>query len=186
MRQNEDSLLISQISEGSKMAFEELYYRYSAKLYNSVSLILYDKNLAKDITQSAFLTVWEKRETLDADKNFQSYLFTIARHLVYKETERLILKNKFVELALREADEFEDKTVESLNSHYLEDYINQLVGDLPQTQKEIFLLKKEENLSNKEIASQLHLTERAVEAHFYRTMKYMKEKLRDFMMIFLC
>lgn len=46
-------------------------------------------------------------------------------------------------------------------------------------------MKRAGKLSNKEIASQLDLTERAVEAHFYRTMKLLKEELRKFIMLFL-
>jgi RNA polymerase sigma factor, sigma-70 family len=185
MRKEIDSLLVSQLKEGDIRAFEELYERYSAKLYNSVSLILYNKDIAKDITQSSFLTIWEKRAMLDPEKNFPAYLYTIARNLVYKETERLILSNKFVESSLVSAEPVDDSTIENLNNTYIEEYIGQLVGSLPQVPKKLFLLKREKNLSNKEIAAQMDMSERAVEAHLYRTLKYLKEKLRDFTMMFL-
>lgn len=179
-----DNLLISKLKEGNKHAFERLYEKYSARLYNSASLLLQDKNLAKDITQSTFLTIWEKRDSLDPEKNFAAYIYTIARNLIYKETERLILKNKFVERSLSETEIFDDNTIEDLNNTYIEDYINKLISNLPQTPKEIFLMRKDENLSNKEIATKLNISERAVEAHFYRTLKYLKEKLKDFMIVF--
>lgn len=181
-----EDLLISKLKEGNKQAFELLYEKYSGKLYNSISLMLYDKDLAKDITQSTFLTIWEKRSLLDSRKNFSAYLYTIARNLVYKETERLILKNKYIESGKEEISMFENSTIEDdLNSRYIENKIRELIDDLPEVPKEIFTLKREENLSNKEIAFRLNVTERAVEAHFYRTLKYLKENLQNFISLFL-
>jgi len=177
MRELGDSLLISKLKEGDKFAFELLYQKYSGRLYNSISLILCDKNLAKDILQSSFLIIWEKRKQLDPQKNFSAYLFTIARNLAYKETERLVLKNKYEELRSGETDEVEDHIIENLTDRYREDNINQLIVSLSPISKEIFQLKREENLPNKKIASQLGLTEKSVESHFYRTVKYLKEKL---------
>ncbi|MDU1890104.1 MAG: RNA polymerase sigma-70 factor [Dysgonomonas sp.] len=185
MQKHNDNLLVSKLKEGNKSAFEQLYGKYSAKLYNSVSLLLNDKNLAKDITQSCFLTIWEKRDLLNPEKSFSAYLYTIARNLVYKETERLILRNKFVESSLKNLNPLEDDTTEDLNNSYIEEHINKLIKDLPQIPQKVFLLRKEENLSNKEIADRLDITERSVEAHIYRTIRYLKEKLRDYITIFL-
>lgn len=185
MRSVDDSLLIVKLKEGNVLAFEMLYERYSAKLYNSVALISYDKSLAKDITQSSFLTIWEKRDLLNSEKSFSAYLYAIARNLVYKETERLILKNKFVELKQANTDIFENNTIETIDNTYIENYIDRLVEELAEVPKQIFLMKKEDELSNKEIASQLGITERAVEAHFYRTLKHLKEKLRDYIAVVL-
>ena len=164
MQKENDTLLVAKLREGNKFAFEALYEKYSAKLYNTIILLVYDKSLAKDITQSSFMAIWEKRSNLDTAKSFPAYLCTIARNMVYKETERMLLHNKFVENKLKT----EEAAIE---------------GDT--VDMDIFQLKRAGELSNKEIASQLDLTERAVEAHFYRTMKLLKEELRKFIMLFL-
>ena len=59
-----DTLLVAKLREGNKFAFEALYEKYSAKLYNTIILLVYDKSLAKDITQSSFMAIWEKRSNL--------------------------------------------------------------------------------------------------------------------------
>lgn len=179
MQQNtDDVLLINQLKDGSKTAFEKLYYKYSGKLFNTISLLLYDKTIAKDITQSCFMIIWEKRSTIDADKNFAAFLYTIAKNLVYKETERLILNKKYVESRQINAEKNEEKTIDDLNQTYIEQQLNKLIDELSPTPKEIFTLKYEQELSIKKIAAQLDLTERSVEAHLYRTMKHLKEKFR--------
>lgn len=185
MREFDDSILVIKLKEGNILAFEMLYEKYSSKLYNSVALISYDQSLAKDITQSSFLAIWEKRLYLDPQKSFSAYLYAIARNLVYKETERLILKNKFVDYRLSDEETFEDNTIEKLDNKYIEDHIDALIENLSEMPKRIFIMKKENSLSNKEIASELGISERAVEAHFYRTMKFLKDKLKDFLVVFL-
>ena len=65
MQKENDTLLVAKLREGNKFAFEALYEKYSARLYNTIVLLVYDKSLAKDITQSSFMTIWEKRSNLD-------------------------------------------------------------------------------------------------------------------------
>lgn len=180
-----DSLLVTKLREGNKFAFEALYEKYSAKLYNTIALLVYDKSIAKDITQSSFLTIWEKRAGLDADKSFPAYLSTIARNLVYKETERLLLHHKFAENKLNTEIEATEEDTTQMDVSLLEKQIEQLVREMPDVSQEIFRLKRDGELSNQEIAARLNLTERAVEAHHYRTMKLLKEELRKFIMLFL-
>ena len=184
MQKENDTLLVAKLREGNKFAFEALYEKCSARLYNTIVLLVYDKSLAKDITQSSFMTIWEKRSNLDTEKSFPAYLCTIARNMVYKETERRLLHNKFVENKLKtEAEAIEEDTMD-MDVSIIEKQIEQLLQSLPEVSREVFQLKRAGKLSNKEIASQLDLTERAVEAHFYRTMK-LKEELRKFIMLFL-
>ena len=176
----DDSLLIRELKQGSQLAFEELYHKYSGKIFNAVSCLVYDKTLAKDITQSCFLTIWEKRDAIDPDKNFSAYLYTIAKNLVYKETKRLVLDSRFVEIKLHSDEKFEDNTIDNLNNSYIEAYLNQLVNELSPVPREIFLLKNNQEHSIKNIATKMDMTERSVEAHLYRTMKHLKEKLKKF------
>lgn len=147
-------------------------------------LILYDKTLAKDIVQNCFLTVWERHTQLEPDKSFSSYLYTITRSLIYKETERLILNTRFIETK-EHPEELDNHTVESLNASFLEEYINKYIEALPRISRQIFLLKKEEGLSNQEIANQLNITERSVASHHYRTLKYLREKMKEYLISIL-
>lgn len=71
MQKENDTLLVAKLREGNKFAFEALYEKYSARLYNTIVLLVYDKSLAKDITQSSFMTIWEKRSNLDTEKSFR-------------------------------------------------------------------------------------------------------------------
>mgnify|MGYP000354503683 CR=1 FL=1 len=147
MQKENDTLLVAKLREGNKFAFEALYEKYSARLYNTIVLLVYDKSLAKDITQSSFMTIWEKRSNLDTEKSFPAYLCTIARNMVYKETERRLLHNKFVENKLKtEAEAIEEDTMD-MDVSIIEKQIEQLLQSLPEVSREVFQLKRGNRLT---------------------------------------
>ena len=85
MRVNED--LLKRLKVGDEKAFEDLYWTYSPQVYNFINSLLFDKFLAEDLTQNVFLKIWEKHEQIEPGLGITAYLFTIARHFVFKETE---------------------------------------------------------------------------------------------------
>lgn len=101
MQKENDTLLVAKLREGNKFAFEALYEKYSASCITPLFFLYMIRSLAKDITQSSFMAIWEKRSNLDTAKSFPAYLCTITRNMVYKETERMLLHNKFVENKLK-------------------------------------------------------------------------------------
>jgi RNA polymerase sigma-70 factor (ECF subfamily) len=90
-----------------------------------------------------------------------------------------------MESKLLDSELFDESVVENLNNSYIENRINELVEGLSPIPKQIFKLKNVEELSVSEIATKMELTERSVEAHLYRTMKFLKEKLRNFVVLFV-
>lgn len=67
-------------SQCDERAFNALYKQWCGKLYNFVmKLSGGDNSLAEEIVQDVFVTVWERRETLDKDKSFGNYICTIAK-----------------------------------------------------------------------------------------------------------
>ena len=77
--------------------------------------------------------------------------------------------------AMIELNKIDESVLEAINSVRARAY----GVKSSETDKDVYK-RQAGKLSNKEIASQLDLTERAVEAHFYRTMKLLKEELRKF------
>lgn len=181
---NTNISLLLQLKAGQSAAFEELYWKYNARLYNFVLSLLYDKSLAEDITQTCFLKIWEKREDIDPEKGFSAYLYTIARNLVYKETERLLLESKFLSVTQEKTTEANNEMIEKLDASFVESYIDQVIEQLPSSRKEIFILSRKQGLSNKEIALRLSISEKTVETQIYRSLQYLKEKLRGHIIFF--
>jgi RNA polymerase sigma-70 factor (ECF subfamily) len=115
---------------------------------------------------------------IDPDKGFVSYLYTIARNLVYKETERLLQMSKFLAVSQTNKNDTDHETEEKLDAAFFESYINNIIDQLPPSRKEIFILSRKDGLTNKEIASKLAISEKTVETQIYRSLLFLKEKMK--------
>ena len=158
-------------------AFEFIYWKYNAHVYNFANSLLYSPKIAQDITQNVFLKIWEKRHEINPEQNFNAYLFTIARNMVYKETEQKLLSEQSLRQLQEEEDVLDMSTIQTLDYHFTEELCRSLVEELPPARREIFKLSRFERLSNKEIALRLSISERTVETQLYRATCFLKRKL---------
>lgn len=180
---NKEKLLVARLKAGDSAAFEELYRLYSARLYNFVYSTLCSHELAEDITQICFTKIWEKKADLDITKNFSSYLYTIARNQVYTELERKILDARYLQ-SLPKDETLNSPTAEdNLHLQLMRKNINELIDNLPQSRKQIFIMSRFKGYSNKEIANQLSISERTVETQIYRALIYLKKKMKDYLLL---
>lgn len=178
-----DSSTLNDLKEGSPAAFEKLFNLFHAKVYQFILSCVYNKSIAQDLTQSVFLTIWEHRKTIDPTKNINSYIYTISRNAVYRQTERLILHNKF-QKSLMEEQNCDDNDIESnLDYQILERHIWELIEKLPSSRKEIFILSRKDGLSNRDIASRLSISEKTVETQITRSIRYIKKYVKPYISI---
>lgn len=168
------------LREGDEKAFEYVFHHYYNQIYTFVLNTLFDKTFAEDITQSVFISLWEKRKTIDTETNIVPFLYTIARNHVYRQTEQLLLKYKYEQYQQEKVDESPDIEAD-VNSRFLENILWELIGKLPSDRRRIFLLSRKENLSNKEIASRLHISEKTVETQIRRSLIFLREKMKDYL-----
>lgn len=177
MDESEEILLVRLLAEGSEQAFSLLYNRYAGKLYNFL-LKLSDGNqyLSEEIVQRVFIKVWEMRLSIQPDKTFVSFLYTIAKNMLYNEYEHLLVEFVYKEYCSRQewTDNSTDRDVE-LRS--LDAFIHNTIERLPPARREIVRLYHEEQLSIKEICKRLHLAESTVHNQLRSATKTIKEEL---------
>ena len=171
--------ILSRLKQGDEKAFEVIYWKYSSWVFNFIHSLLYDKSLAEDLTQTVFLKIWEKRMTIDPDLGFDSYLFAIARNLVYKETENRLQSEQFNMILKDRSLDTDTLMEENIDAESLREYIDTLVEQLPPSRKDIFYLSRRQHLSNKEIATRLFISEKTVETQLYRALRFIKQKLSE-------
>ena len=175
---NIDIQTLNRLKQGEEKAFETVFKKYNAKVYNFVLSTLYNKNLAEDITQAIFLSVWEHRKNIDSQKNFESYLFKISRNMVYRQTEKMLLAYRYEEHIKMNASEEDFSLEENIEANSLEELIMELINKLPEARRKIFLLSLKGELSNREIAEQLSISEKTVETQIRRSLEYVRKKLK--------
>ncbi len=173
----EEREFVSKLRNSEVKSFDFLFERYSKKLYwFSYSLLKNDED-AREIVQETFFRVWERREKIDSDKSFKSFLFTISYHLIIDQL-RLKLKNQEYRNFLKEYFKTEEVTFDSeVDFENLQKEIAEIIGELPSKRKQIFMLSRDNGLSHKEIAAQLNISVKTVENQINLAIKHIKARL---------
>lgn len=172
-----NSNVLRLLRKGDEKSFEYLFHQYYNQIYTFVLNTLFDKTFAEDITQSVFISLWEKREMINPETSITPLLYTIARNHVYRQTEQLLLKYKYEQYQQETIQENTD-IEEDVNSRFLESILSDFIEKLPSERRKIFLLSRKENLSNKEIASRLNISEKTVETQIRRSLIFLREKMK--------
>ncbi|MCI2121452.1 MAG: RNA polymerase sigma-70 factor [Bacteroidales bacterium] len=181
----DEKTLLRRLRKGDSESFLELYDKYAGRIYNFISSILADKSLAEDMTQDCFMKVWEKRENIDPEGRFVAYIYTIARHFVYKETRKRLLGERFLSYEKANSNSAEDTTTNEMNRKYIEERIGKIIGGFPEAMKRIYLMNTREGKKPSQIAEELGISVKTVDTQLYRARKALRKGIDDFLCFLL-
>ena len=170
---------IKELQRGSYSDFNNLYNLYVDRLYGFVYNLTRSSDMTEEIVQEVFLKVWQIREHISPDYSFQSLLFTIAKNKFLNSLRKQVELYSYDEYITQfdNASYLENTTENDLSFKELNENIIGVKSKLTARQKEIFELSKEENLSNREIALRLHISEQSVRNQLSCALKVMREEL---------
>ena len=180
-KSNIDAELISRLKKDDHDSFQQLFDRYSHTLFRFSFCYLKSKEAAEDVVQEVFMKIWNRRNEIKNDTSFQSYLFTIALNAVRKHFNKLSRQNELKHDILLEFSESKSRFDDKPDYQALLDKLDDLVDRMPEKRREIFIKKKIEDKSLKEIAEECSITPKTVEYHITEAMKFLKtefEKLQ--------
>lgn len=170
MSKHTDKALLLGLSQDDMQAFDELYHRYAHQLMAFAKTFFPDQETAEEAVQEIFIRIWEKRKSLDRDKEFKPYLFQAVKYYMYN-----YIRDKKQACTFDEApDEYflvEINQHDQLVYEELEEKAHGLIHNLPKTQQQVFKLNKLEGMSSTEIAVKMNLSKRTVEHHIYLATK---------------
>jgi len=159
--------------------FQNIFKEYYNPLLNFINSYLHNIENSKEVVQNTFLKVWENRLNIDVNSSVKSYLFQIAKNTMID----YIRKNKKYSLNLelnREIEQnFTQISTDAIDPYIIKSAILKVMAQLKPKNKEIFELHKFEGLTYVEIAEYLNVSKRTVDDNISRTLKYLKEELKD-------
>lgn len=154
-----DDVLVAYYSEGNNNAFDVLLARHQAKVYNYILQMVKDRNLADDIFQETFvkaITTIKQGRYAEAGK-FSAWVCRIARNLIIdnfrqEKVEATVSTDDSNYDVLNRKDLSEDTIEDMLIDSQIQADVRRLVKQLPDSQREVLIMRYYKGLSFKEIA----------------------------------
>ena len=168
---------IIRLKQGDEAAFSYLYKLYWAKAHHFARLYTASAHMAEEVVQEVFIKLWENRAGLDEEQGLDGYLFIATRNLLFNHA-RDSLNREAYRATVLEAMEEAYSIEEELDAADLKAYIDQVVGQLPPRQQEVFCLSREQHLNYNEIALRLQISVKTVERHMGEALKFLRRNLK--------
>jgi len=159
-------------------AFDQVYDLYVHRLFSFTFKILKNEAEADDIVQEVFVKIWESKHQLEETKQLHSYIFTIAYNCSIDLIRKRINNHKYIEylkkLSVREAEPI---GISELEYNELKGQVDNLISKLPERQKQVYLLHREQGLTYPEIAVRLSISKNTVENHMVKALHSLRRQM---------
>lgn len=175
-----DSDALLQMANGNISAYRFLFDNHFSDLCNFLLIYLHRKDLSEETALDIFTYIWEKRQTLQINTTFKSFLFAAGKNraisLYRKEHQQIFssVDNSETVIPGESSSQF------TMENNELRNLIDKAIQRLPEKSKQIYLLAWEDDLSYKEIALQLGLSPKTVENHVGIALRKLRESLQPY------
>jgi RNA polymerase sigma-70 factor (ECF subfamily) len=182
-----DTEIINIILQGDRNEFRTLVERYRSMVFHTCMGFLHDKDDADDLTQEVFIQAYQSLNKFKGDSAFSTWLYRIAvnaslnrvrknsRTPILNRLDSLFVTGKEKEISLTSNDDEDPESI--LIRLEKSKWIQAALNSLPEKQRTVIVLSKYDDLSQKEIAEIMKITEGAVESLIQRAKANLKVKL---------
>ena len=130
--------------------------------------------IAKELVQDVFLSVYLRKQQLDGNSNFKSYLYTALRNKVYNHYDKELSRKQY-ELHLQRSQPVAVNNAETeFEAKELNRILKEKIDLLPEQCRKVFILSREKGLSYKEIGAELNISPNTVDQHIRKALKILK------------
>lgn len=166
-------LLLQRIqNQDDQQSFEKFYQLFFFRLYQFAYLYVHSKESAEEVVNDVFLSLWQKRKTLNTINNINVYLYVAVKNasLNWLRKNRHVFTVSIDELRVDHLHLVPNPEILLITREF-QSLILKAIEQLPPRCKIIFKLIKEDGLSYKEVASILDVSVKTVDAQLYLALK---------------
>lgn len=177
-RNTDELFIVSRMVNGDKRAFRYFFDKYYKDLCNFVNIYLKDEMLAEEVVQDIFVYFWENKHKIQVQSSVKAYLYGASK---FKSLN--VLRSQKNHASWFEPLTQDEQFIEEIKLDQFSgvDEFRQLLDDaiaqLPERCRKIFLLRKVDDLSNKQIAEQLGVSVKTVEGQMTIALRKLRAYL---------
>jgi RNA polymerase sigma-70 factor (ECF subfamily) len=179
----EEVEILERIRNGDMEAFETVFRAYYQSLCLFSLRYLKRIDLAEEIVQDIFVTIWDKRSSLQFETSLKSYLYRSVHNNSLKYLQHQKVVEKHAQHLMDRKEQYYYEPLNNLQVAEVTKLLENAFASMPQKTREIFSLSRDEGLKYAEIAEKLEISVKTVEAHMGSALKILRENLKEYLSI---
>ena len=173
---NNSQLVFKKIKEGNIQAFETLFRDYYEPLCRYAYSLVEDMNTAEEIVQGLFYTLWKERQNLQIFTSVNGYLYRSVKNKSLQFLEHKRVRENYQKIYIENTNFKTSTPQEELEYKELEQQIKETLVHLPERRQKIFLMHRMERKKYNEIAQELQISVKTVEAEMSKALRELRDK----------
>ncbi|MGL4518936.1 MAG: RNA polymerase sigma-70 factor [Phocaeicola sp.] len=166
-----------------ELTYREIFKKYYPQLLFYAARMIGEEE-AEDVVQDVFMDIWRRRETIQVGDQIKAFLYravythalNILKHRdVKSHYENLMLDIDMQRIAFYQPENHE--ILKQIEDQELRQRITTVIDELPEKCRMVFKLSYLHHMKNKQIAETMEISLRTVEAHMYKALKQLRERL---------
>ncbi len=176
----EDAKIIKLIKSGNLKAFEEFFRSlYQPLCYYALKYVS-SPDIAEEIVQDLFYTLWEKHEELSINTSLKSYMYAATHNRCIKYLDHRRIEMKYEEYVREHTDTYSEPIADGGNLKEIQQIIDKTLSSLPEKCSIIFRMNRFEGLRYNDIARKLSISVKTVEANMGKALKHLRKNLKAY------
>jgi RNA polymerase sigma-70 factor (ECF subfamily) len=167
--------LVVQLKNGTESAFNEIYKAYSKPIWLRILRLVKDKDVADEILQDVFVSVWKNRHQLAPEKSFKAFIYTIAQNLVFNYFRKNTADNNLVNNLLLNNPHHYLNIDQLMEEAELRRFLDNAVELLSPQRKRAFILCKLEGKSYEEAGKIMGVSVPTINSHITQSLQFLKD-----------
>jgi RNA polymerase sigma-70 factor, ECF subfamily len=184
---SDDLTLVRAFREGDEKAFEEIVRRYQRQVANVVYLTMGSRSEVEDLTQEVFVRVYRSIDRVTIESSLFSWIYRITMNLCIDELRRRRIKRMLsmdptATSSGEHVEVFQEpaRASDALFAEEKQTKVLEAIAKLTPAHRAALVLREYEDMSYRDIAASLGITEQAVKSRIFRAREELKELLKDY------
>lgn len=183
--------MFDSFKKGDQRAFHFFFEKYYGQLHGFSSEFIHSAEDAKSIVQESFVNLWLKRAEIESPAGIKSYLYTFAKSKCLNHLRHQKVREKYKNHKLNQQEQ--QLNIDVLNAlkfdtaslSEMERKVHQSIEELPEQTRAIFVKKRFNGKGNEEIANELNVSVKTVEAHTTKALRLLRTSLSEYLPAYL-
>lgn len=172
--------IVDKIKHGDISAFEKVFRDLYAPLCAYANKIINDKDKAEELVQEIFYVIWKKKAQLTISVSLKSYLYKSVQNSCFQLAQHQMVKDKYKQYVVNRKEESYNSPDKELEMKEINLAIDKTLDGLPERCKTIFQMSRFEGLKYREIAEQLSISQKTVEANISKALRQLRKNLKQY------